>query len=239
MEPHRQPHSLSPADAEEGGVEALQTQLGYRFRDAELLRRALTHRSCGGGSNERLEFLGDSVLGLLMSEALFERFPAAAEGDLSRMRAQLVCNPALLGQARQLGLQDCLLFGGSVPKSSRPEQDALLADAFEAVLGAVYLDGGMQAARRVARALFAPQLASVSPCSPKDHKTRLQEHLQKQGQPPPQYRMLARSGAQHAPAFTVSCAAAGLPAPVTADGGSRRAAEQRAAELALAQLEHA
>ncbi|MGR3913133.1 MAG: ribonuclease III [Gammaproteobacteria bacterium] len=220
-------------------MNAFQTRLGYRFRDAALLRRALTHRSYGGENNERLEFLGDSVLGLLMSEALFERFPDASEGGLSRMRAQLVCNPALIAQARQLAMQDCMRFGGSVAKSGRPEQEGPLADAFEAVLGALYLDGGMQAAREVVRVLFAPQLASVSPRDAKDHKTRLQELLQKKGLPPPQYEVTARSGAQHAPAFTVSCAVDGLPAPLTADGGSRRAAEQRAAELALAQLEHA
>ena len=219
-------------------MNAFQTRLGYRFRDAALLRRALTHRSYGG-NNERLEFLGDSVLGLLISEALFERFPDASEGGLTQMRAHLVCKPSLIEQARQLAIYDCMLLGGNVPKSARAAQEGPLADALEAVLGAIYLDGGMQAAREVVRGLFAPQLASVSPRDAKDHKTRLQELLQKKGLPPPQYTVIARRGAEHAPVFTVSCIVGGLVAPLTADGGSRRAAEQRAAELALAQLEHA
>ncbi len=217
----------------------LQARLGHRFADAELLSRALAHRSRGGDHNERLEFLGDSVLGLFITEALFEKFPGADEGGLSRMRARLVCNPALVAQARKLGMENCVRVGGGISKKVRPEQDALLADAFEAVLGALYLDGGADAARAAVRALFVDELARVSPHDAKDHKTRLQELLQKQGLPPPQYQVVAQRGAAHAPAFTVECAAEGLPAPVCADGGSRRAAEQRAAELALAQLEHA
>lgn len=213
---------------------ALQARLGYRFHDEALLLRALTHRSCGGGSNERLEFLGDSVLGMCISAELFARFPGADEGGMTRMRANLVCNPALAETARALRMRECMRAGAGAAKTGA--QETMLSGALEAVFGAVYLDGGADAARELAQKLFAAQLRDASPHAPKDHKTRLQERLQKHGLPPPQYALLAREGKPHAPAFTVQCAAEGI-APVTAAGGSRRAAEQLAAQKALALLD--
>lgn len=219
----------------------LESKLGHRFDDRRLLARALTHRSRSAAHNERLEHLGDSVLGFIITDALYARFPDSAEGDLTRMRAQLVRREELAARARELELQPCLRLGGSVAGNVARNQggdagDAMLADAFEAVLGAVYLDGGLETVKRVIFDLFAAALAHISPHSPKDAKTRLQELLQKRGWPLPQYEVTDCAGKSHAPVFTVACTARGLAEPVTAIGDSRRAAEQRAAQGVLERL---
>ncbi len=217
---------------------SLQSRLGYQFKDQGLLSRALTHRSRGRSNNERLEYLGDSILGFVMAEALYARFPAAPEGDLTRMRAHLVCGPALAERARSIKVERCLLLGGSVRKSGGGERDAILADAFEALVGAVYLDGGMATVKAVLLALFDDQLKQISPRDLlKDHKTRLQERLQKRGLPLPVYEVVGQSGKSHAPTFTVSCQTDGIEEPVIAAGDSRRNAEQSAACKALSLLE--
>lgn len=212
----------------------LQTGLGYQFKDQALLTRALTHRSRRGGNNERLEYLGDSVLGFVMSDALFVRFPEAREGELTRMRARLVCRETLVAQARRLSLGRHLLLGDSTLKSGG--HDAILADTLEAVIGAVYLDSDLPQIKGILLKLFEPQLAQISPQSPKDYKTRLQERLQKHGMPLPVYEVVEQSGKPHAATFTVVCKASGL-APATASGGTRRSAEQRAAREVLAIIE--
>lgn len=216
---------------------SLQAMLGYRFDNQALLARALTHRSCGGSHNERLEYLGDSILGFVIAETLFTRFPAAAEGNLTRMRARLVRRETLAAQARRLNMQRCLLLGGGALKSGENDRDAVLADAFEAVVGAIYLDGGLEPVRAVLLGLFEGQLAKVSQYSPKDDKTRLQEHLQKHGLPLPIYEVVKRTGKPHALTFTVACRVENLAAPVIAVGDNRRSAEQESARKTLAMLE--
>lgn len=214
-----------------------QTRLGYQFNDGVLLTRALTHRSRGRSNNERLEYLGDSILGFVIAEALFVRFPTAAEGDLTRMRSHLVCKQTLTAQARRLAMEQCVLLGGGVLKSGNGNRDAILADAFEAVVGAIYLDSDLPTLKTVLLALFEEQLQQISPRNLKDHKTRLQEHLQKLGLPVPEYEVVGQSGKPHALTFTVACRTGNLDVPVVAGGDSRRSAEQNAARKALLLLE--
>ena len=221
----------------EKNLVSLQTDLGYHFNNQALLTRALTHRSCGEENNERLEYLGDSILGFVIAEGLFERFPGGGEGELTQMRAQLVCNENLAVRGRGLALQRCLLLGGSALKSGGGENDSIIADAFEAVIGAIYLDSDLATVKKILLKLFEPHLAEVSPFSPKDDKTRLQEHQQKRALPLPLYEVVEQSGKPHQPDFTVACRVSGLPEAVTATGGSRRAAEQDAARKALSMLE--
>ena len=216
---------------------SLQSRLGYQFKDRALLVRALTHRSRGRDNNERLEYLGDSILGFVIAEALFARFPTASEGDLTRMRTHLVRKQTLAAQARNLAMEGCLRLGGGALKSGAGDHDAILADAFEAVVGAIYLDGDLPTVTVVLLDLFDEQLGRISPLAQKDHKTRLQEHLQKRGLPLPVYEVVERSGKAHALTFTVICRTDGLPEPVAASGATRRSAEQNAACEALALLE--
>lgn len=228
------------------GRAALQTRLGHRFQNQALLRQALTHRSAHrssqpscGDSNERLEYLGDSVLGLVMAEALFARFHAATEGALTTMRARLVCNQSLAAQARRLNLQACLLLGDGEAKQAdhHAHRDSILADAFEAIIGALYLDSDMPTVKQVLLQHFAEPLQQSSPHQHKDDKTRLQEHLQKQGLPLPRYEVVAQQGKPHAPTFTVTCQVSELQASARASGGSRRSAEQKSARKVLALLQ--
>jgi ribonuclease-3 len=211
-------------------------ELNYRFRDPVLAQLALTHRSIGKPNNERLEFLGDALLGAIIAEMLYEAHPKASEGELSRLRAQLVNGQALALVARELELGDELKLGPGELKSGGFRRDSILADAFEALVAAVYLDAGFEACREVVRGLFGERIAALRRSS-KDAKTRLQEWLQAGGWPLPQYELTASHGEDHAKTFDVSCAISEpLPIQAEACGVSRRAAEQDAAEIVLNQL---
>jgi ribonuclease-3 len=213
-------------------------RIGHRFADPELLRRALTHRSAGSRNNERLEFLGDALVNLIVAEALYARFPRADEGELTRARAALVREGSLAGLARQLELGDRLELGPGELKSGGFRRDSILADALEAVVGAIYLDAGFDACRALVLPWFEPHLASLpSGGTAKDAKTRLQEWLQARQLPLPEYRLLAAEGDDHDKTFHVLCAL-GTPATEQAgQGSSRRAAEQAAAQAVLEHLE--
>ncbi|MCL2021255.1 MAG: ribonuclease III [Betaproteobacteria bacterium] len=217
----------------------LETALGYRFADKKFRDTALTHRSYSHPHYERLEFLGDSVLGLAVSALLYRRFPELPEGDLSRLRAHLVREDSLHRIALSLDLGDCLYLGEGEQKSGGKERVSILADALEALFAAVYLESGFQAASEVIERLFASSIAAIVPGqSLKDPKTRLQEWLQGQKLPLPAYQLLATSGAAHAQLFHVSCT---VEAPYSlkskGQGKSRRLAEQAAAEAVLVLLE--
>ncbi len=211
-------------------------RLDYAFRDPQLATLALTHRSAGRPNNERLEFLGDALLNMLVAELLFELHPRADEGELSRLRAQLVSGVALADVARGLEIGGGLRLGPGELKSGGFRRDSILADAFEALLAAVYLDGGFEACRGVVRGLFVARAAAL-PRPDKDPKTRLQELLQARGQPLPRYELGAALGEEHARVFAVTCVIeTPLPACFAGSGSSRRAAEQDAAQMALAAL---
>ncbi len=211
--------------------------LRYTFVNSDLLELALTHRSRGGANNERLEFLGDSVLNLTISFELYDRFPELTEGELTRVRASLVKEETLASLARGLRLGEHLLLGSGELKSGGYDRDSILADALEAVFGAVYKDSGLGEARTIILHLYHDRLARLDPRSiPKDPKTELQEHLQKYSLPLPVYRVAGVSGEPHNQVFIVECAVEGLPVPARGEGSTRRAAEQQAASRALAQL---
>lgn len=213
-------------------------QLGHRFERPELLEQALTHRSAGAEHNERLEFLGDAVLGFIMADELFRRFPKAREGELTRLRARLVRASTLAGLARALDLGMALRLGGGERKSGGRHRDSILADALEAVVGAVYVDAGVACARELVLRLYAPLLDEIAPERiGKDPKTRLQEWLQARGLPLPRYVVLQTTGTAHEQWFTVSCDVAPLGLSAQGEGGSRRGAEQVAAERLMARLE--
>jgi ribonuclease-3 len=215
----------------------LQQRIGYQFNDLALLERALTHRSLGTRNNERLEFLGDAILGFEVADSLYNSVDDADEGQLSRMRAHLVKRETLAGIARELELGDILRLGPGELRSGGQTRDSILADAVEAIIAAVYLDGGMDEARQLVRRLLGSRLADPTPeTRVKDPKTRLQEHLQSQGRPLPQYHVIEITGDQHAQTFKVLCSS-GIGADTEGEGGSRRKAEQAAARAMLARLE--
>lgn len=206
---------------------------GFSFRDEQLLRLAMTHRSAGRPNNERLEFLGDAMLNLIVAELLYEVHPRADEGELSRLRAQLVSGAALAERARAIDLGNDLLLGPGELKSGGFRRDSILADAFEALVAAIYLDSGFDACRAWLQALFSADVATGGHAV-KDAKTRLQEWLQAQGYPLPQYELMATHGEEHARVFDVACVLAEPEAArFEGSGVSRRAAEQMAAESAL------
>jgi ribonuclease-3 len=210
--------------------------LNYRFRDPGLAALALTHRSVGKPNNERLEFLGDALLGAFVAEMLYEAHPKASEGELSRLRAQLVNGQALAAIARELELGDALKLGPGELKSGGFRRDSILADAFEASLAAVFLDGGLEACRQLVRELFGERISALRRSS-KDAKTRLQEWLQGRGCALPQYELVDSHGEDHAKVFDVNCTVSEpLPFSAAASGSSRRQAEQDAAELVLVHL---
>ena len=216
----------------------LERQIGHRFRDPALLAQALTHRSFGSPHNERLEFLGDGVIGCVIAEELYARFPQIAEGELSRLRASLVREAALADVARSLGLSGFLRLGEGELASGGAERPSILADALEAVYGAVFIDGGYEAVRAAVRRTFGEALEALDPRQPaKDDKTRLQELLQARRQKLPEYRVVATAGAAHKQVFEVECTAAGLDLRATGSGSSRRRAEQQAAGRLLKLLE--
>lgn len=206
--------------------------------ESALLTQALTHRSAAALHNERLEFLGDSVLNQVISAQLYDQCPEAPEGDLSRLRASLVNQDSLAAIARGLGLGESLLLGEGERKSGGKRRDSILADALEAVIGAVFLLSGHAAAQRFILDLYVERLAQLpSAQSLKDPKTQLQEYLQNRGIEVPLYKTLEVSGPSHAQQFRVSCAIAALSLSLEGRGSSRRRAEQDAATQALAQLE--
>lgn len=218
-------------------VKALEKRLAYHFDDDTLLIRALTHRSKGADNNERLEFLGDSVLGFIVAEWLYERFPEVAEGKLSRMRSAIVRRETLAGIARALNLQDALILGEGEMKSGGFNRDSILADAMEAVIGAVYLDSGLDGARRLVLRHFDEVLSALTPDSVyKDPKSQLQEFLQQRSLPVPDYRIVRVEGVQHRQVFEVACIIEGHDQPFVASGSSRRNAEQSAAAKAFSML---
>lgn len=208
--------------------------IDYRFTDPKLLQDALTHRSMGARNNERLEFLGDSVLNLVVSSRLFELRPDAREGDLSRMRARLVRGVSLADVASGLGLGKQLNLGESELKSGGFRRASILADAFEAILGAIFIDGGYDACRGVILDLFDPLIDNLPSADDlKDPKTRLQEWLQGRARPLPEYELRREEGADHAKKFHISCTLPDDQTVVEAVGNSRRKAEQAAATQVL------
>jgi ribonuclease III len=214
-------------------ADPLRLDLDYAFRQPELLRQALTHRSFGVPHNERLEFVGDAVLNCVVGSTLYERFPALPEGDLSRMRAGLVNRDSLARVARTLKLGPAIRLGEGEMKSGGPERASILADTLEALFGAVFVDGGFDAARKVIVACYADILRDADPAAlRKDPKTQLQEWLQARRWPVPEYVVTATSGEAHEQHFTVECRIPGLNIVAAGGGTSRRAAEQAAAEAA-------
>lgn len=212
----------------------LEAKLGYQFNDAELLTLALTHRSASGKHNERLEFLGDSILSFVIADELYRRFPKINEGDMSRMRATLVRGNTLAELGREFDLGDYLKLGPGELKSGGFRRDSILADAVEAIIGGIYLDSDIEKVREIILSWYLVRLEAIKPgVSQKDPKTRLQEFLQGKRSPLPVYEVTLIKGEAHNQEFTVSCDVAGIATPVIGKGTSRRKAEQAAAETAL------
>jgi ribonuclease-3 len=218
-------------------AETLAARLSYAPRDRTLFVVALTHRSADGPNNERLEFLGDSVLNLLLSERLYREFPMASEGDLSRLRARLVSEEPLAEIAQSMQLGELLSLGSGELKTGGFRRQSILADAFEALCGALYLDGGLEAVRSTIGPMFEARIAALpEPSTLKDAKTRLQEFLQANGRALPQYTVKRTSGEPHEQTFLVSCVVAHASLETEGEGPSRRRAEQIAAQAALRAL---
>ncbi|VAW78906.1 Ribonuclease III [hydrothermal vent metagenome] len=218
-------------------TEALAKSVGYQFKDPRLLDCAVTHRSAGSANNERLEFLGDAVLGQVVAEWLYSHFPDANEGQLSRLRASLVKREALAEIARGLALGDFLQLGSGELKSGGFRRDSILADALEAIFGAVLVDGGFSASHACIHGLYAKRFNNVSAIDElKDPKTRLQEYLQSRKLSLPEYEMVKVVGKAHKQLFDVECRVAALSLACMGQGGNRRKAEQAAATKMLEQL---
>ncbi len=215
----------------------------YQFKDERLLNLALTHRSMGSKNNERLEFLGDSVLGMVISHELFNRFPHEKEGVLTRLRSNLVKGDTLSEIATELNLGDYIKLGSGELKSGGYRRASTLADVIEAIIGAIYLDSkvdfGISKIEKIILSIFKSR---IDECEPggilKDPKTRLQEYLQSKNLSLPTYNVVSISGKEHLQTFKVSCSIEGFPNHVVAKGASRRKAEQAAAEKALDTLIH-
>ncbi len=215
----------------------LQQALGHQFADPELLVMALTHRSAGSKNNERLEFLGDSIINHIVADALYQRFPRAREGDLSRMRASLVKGDTLAELARELQLGEYLLLGPGERKSGGYRRSSILADTLEALAGAIVLDAGYERCRDCVLCWFGTRLDQLAAGAvDKDAKTRLQEYLQGRGNPLPEYELVAVEGDDHDQHFSVACRLSRPQLVVQGSGSSRRKAEQAAARDALQRL---
>lgn len=215
----------------------LEQRLGYHFEDQRQLQIALTHRSHGAMNNERLEFLGDSILNFIIGDELFKRLPEVREGQLSRLRSQLVKGDTLALLAREFELGECLILGEGELKSGGKSRDSILADSVEAIIGAIYLASGLEVCRERVVTWFAPRLNELSVnTSAKDSKSRLQEYLQSQRQPLPEYIVAAVGGEGHAQVFTIECRVALAKQTTCAVASSRREAEKQAAALMLAHL---
>lgn len=219
-------------------LDELIRKLGYQFRDESLLEIALTHRSKGSVNNERLEFLGDAVLGFIVAEILYSRFVKASEGQLSRFRSSLVKKDTLAELARRYSLSDYLILGAGELKSGGYRRDSILADAMEAIIGAMYLDGGIETARQIITDSLQDRIDQISlkGSDSKDPKTSLQEYLQGRHLPLPKYEVVTTTGDDHKQKFEVSCSVEGLDEAIIGTGTSRRRAEQAAAKQALEML---
>ena len=214
-------------------LEGFCRRIGYSFSDPELLRQALTHRSYGATHNERLEYLGDSVVNCVIALELYHKFPRLSEGELSRLRASLVNQHSLSAVAQNFSFGEQILLGEGEVKSGGSRRPSILADALEAVVGAAFLDGGFDAARSVVRMLFTAALATVDPeTTGKDPKTLLQEYLQSRRMALPQYAVVATRGEAHEHVFQVECVIPELDIRSLGEGSSRRHAEQNAARQA-------
>lgn len=211
-------------------------RIGYQFRDSSLFDLALTHRSHGSVNNERLEFLGDAALNFIIGHAVYQRLPQVKEGDLSRYRANLVKGATLTEIARELELGKYLNLGAGELKSGGHHRASILADTVEAIIGAVYLDGGISVCERVVLQLFSDRLANLSEKTLRDPKTQLQELMQARGRPLPTYEVVSVTGEAHSQFFTVKCKVDGLKIHALGEGSSRRTAEKNAAAKALAGL---
>ena len=219
-------------------LKKLESRVAYTFKNVALLDQSVTHRSFGDRNNERLEFLGDSILNFVVASALFSRFPEAKEGDLSRLRARLVKQQTLAEIARELDLGGFLTMGSGELKSGGFDRDSILSDAVEAIIGAVFLDGGITQAADCVLWLYKARLAALTSSNiEKDAKSRLQEHLQGIGQSVPDYILIGMTGKSPNQNFEIECRSLCFNGIIRAIGTSRRRAEQKAAELALKHLE--
>ncbi len=218
-------------------IEHLCRKIGYEFSDLALFDKALTHRSAGGKNNERMDFLGDSILGFIVADVLFSKLDAADEGDMSRLRSNLVKGVTLAEIAKEIDLGSYLQLGPGELRSGGQSRNSILADALEAVIAAIYLDGGLDAARNVVTRLYKDRFDNItSKKILKDPKTRLQEYLQARHYKLPIYTVLEVTGEQHNQHFSIKCDVEDLNLQNIAKGSSRRKAEQRAAENILHEL---
>jgi len=215
----------------------LKDSLDYQFNDVRLLELSLTHRSAPGDNNERLEFLGDAVLDFVISEVVFRSHPLAPEGDLSRLRASLVSDASLAQLAADLGIGDHIILGSGERKTGGHRRESILADAIEAIFGAVYLDAGFAASKKVIETAFGERLQVFPDVeSLRDPKTRLQEWLQARQMGLPDYELVKVSGEAHRQTFEIKCSVNGAEVATTGAGTTRRNAEQQSAESMLTQL---
>ncbi|WNC71473.1 ribonuclease III [Thalassotalea psychrophila] len=216
----------------------LQNKLGYQFNNEQLLVQALTHRSAKGDNNERLEFLGDSILGYVIARVLFDKFPTASEGELTRMRSTLVRGVTLAEIGRDFDLGEYLVLGPGELKSGGFRRDSILEDAIEAIIGAAFLDSDLNTSRALVLSWFTERLDKINPDkSQKDPKTRLQEYLQGRRLPLPVYDVIETTGQSHNQQFTISCVIETVAEAIISKGTSRRKAEQAAAQQALELLD--
>ena len=213
--------------------------LGHTFADPLLLEQALTHRSAGRRNNERLEFLGDALVNLIIAEAIFSEFPRATEGDMTRLRASLVSGAALAEVAREEEIGDLVRLGPGELKTGGFRRESILADTFEALIAAIYLDAGWETCRATVQRLFASRVTAAEGKTPKDAKTTLQELLQGRSLTLPTYELVSSEGEDHARVFDVACVIEPLGLSAQGRGSSRRAAEQAAAELIITQVRDA
>jgi len=215
----------------------LMAKLSYKFKEPNLLRRALTHRSIKRENNERLEFVGDSILNFVIARALFDRFPRAKEGELSRLRSKLVRGDTLAQIGKELGIGEHLRLGQGELKSGGRQRNSIIADALEAVIAAIYFDSDLMTCQKIVEGFYAERLAKTKiDKTLKDAKTQLQEYLQSKGKPLPNYAIKETEGDLHAQKFIVTCKVDGLKHIAEGRGTSRRRAEQSAAELYLKEL---
>ena len=218
-------------------AERLQKAIGYEFSDLTILSAALRHRSVGSGHNERLEFLGDSILGMVVAAALYERYGGAGEGELTRLRAQLVCQRTLANVARRIDLGAALQLGVGAARSGGADRSSILSDGLEALIAAIFLDSDFSTVRSAIISLFQPELLEIASAAPaKDPKTQLQELLQGEGLMPPVYRVSETLGQPHRREFVVECVVPERELLTHGRGASRKAAEQQAATFGIEKL---